>query len=438
MQRLNLACFLVLALSFAARASAKDWSYDVLYESKGRVLKISGDLPPGAPLTSFGPSKEYFKDVVKSPNGRVTYSFLLGEAAERMKDQDDIRAAGSIIMSNPGVWLLRPEQLPEKQRVTLRLRTDGEGRFATGLFPVKSSPETYETTADHLIDMPWTIVGPYHARSFESGGASVDVAIVPAAYKATETQIVDWVKRATSAVSAFYGKFPVPHILVVVVSREYYEGPGKSFGDGGAVTLNPLALKAGDEDLRQDWVMTHEMVHLAFPSVAYPHHWIEEGLATYIEPLARIRTGELKAEDVFHDMIEGMPKGNQGRGGLDGTRDWGRTYWGGALFALLADKEIRVETKGKYGLDDALRAIVEAGGTMNVRWRLEDALAIGDKATGTHVLMNQYTRLKDAWAPVDLEALWKSLGVIQKSDGTVSFDDRAPLAFVRKGMARRL
>ena len=39
--------------------------------------------------------------------------------------------------------------------------------------------------------------------------------------------------------------------------------------------------------------MTHEMVHLAFPSVAREHHWIEEGITTYVEPIARAETGEL-------------------------------------------------------------------------------------------------------------------------------------------------
>ena len=44
-----------------------------------------------------------------------------------------------------------------------------------------------------------------------------------------------------------------------------------------------------------DWIITHEMVHLAFPSVAEKHHWIEEGLATYVEPVARARVGQLIA-----------------------------------------------------------------------------------------------------------------------------------------------
>jgi hypothetical protein len=51
------------------------------------------------------------------------------------------------------------------------------------------------------------------------------------------------------------------------------------------------------------------MVHLAFPSVPQNHHWIEEGLATYVEPIARARGGNLTAEKIWVDMVEGMPQG---------------------------------------------------------------------------------------------------------------------------------
>ena len=85
--------------------------------------------------------------------------------------------------------------------------------------------------------------------------------------------------------------------------------------------------------------MVHEMVHLAFPRVAKQHHWIEEGLATYIEPWARLGIGQLTEETVWKDLVEGLPKGLPGPEdkGLDRTPTWGRTYWGGALFCLLAD-----------------------------------------------------------------------------------------------------
>ena len=83
---------------------------------------------------------------------------------------------------------------------------------------------------------------------------------------------------------------------------------------------------------------------------------------------------------MIRDMPQGLPA--SGDQGLDNTHTWGRTYWGGALFCLLADVEIRNERRAAKACEDALRAINGAGGTIDVDWPLERALEIGDKATG--------------------------------------------------------
>jgi hypothetical protein len=162
------------------------------------------------------------------------------------------------------------------------------------------------------------------------------------------------------------------------------------------------------------------------------NHWMEEGLASYIEPIARVMTGELQARDIWADMVKGMPQGEPAAGdeGLDRTHTWGRTYWGGALFCLVADVEIRRQTKNRKGLRDALRAIVEQGGTIDHNWPLDRALTIGDQATGTHVLTEMYAKWKDAPVEVDLPKLWAELG-LQAADAGIELLPKAQLAAVR-------
>src|SRR5205814_3026211 len=145
-------------------------------------------------------------------------------------------------------------------------------------------------------------------------------------------------------------------------------------------------------DLADDWMATHELVHLAFPCLDDDQHWMEEGQATYIEPIARVMTGELEARKVWSDMVHDMPKGEPAAGdqGLDNTHTWGRTYWGGALFCLMADIGIRQRTGNSKGLRHALQAINRAGGTIESDWPLERALAIGDKATEGKTLSDLY------------------------------------------------
>ncbi len=58
---------------------------------------------------------------------------------------------------------------------------------------------------------------------------------------------------------------------------------------------------------------------------------------------------------------------------------------------------------------------------------------IGDKATGTTVLRDLHNEMGlHAIAP-DLKALWKRLGIVEKGD-SVTFDDTAPLAKIRRSM----
>lgn len=460
--RLNALILLLLPLLISSLALARtdSWSYSLAYDAKAKVMEVEARLPSGMELVFDEEGEAFYskmeggqggegiavKSGIKVPSCKsalctIRYRFELGRAASAKASDDSLQAIHDVILFNPSLLLLRPRQLVRETAVEFRMKIakeiEGKKTFIeSGLFLSPKDPLLKITTADHLEDLPWTIVGPYNSETFSIKGAKVDLAVIPSGYKATPKEIRDWCERATSAVVAYYGEFPVNHVLVIVVPRDAYNGPGKSFGDGGAVTINPLSLKSEDAQLRKDWVMTHEMIHLAFPSVPYRHHWIEEGLATYVEPIARIRTTELKAETVFFDMMKGMPQGlpQKDDGGLDGPASWSKTYWGGAVFALLADIEIRKQSKGKKGLEDALKGIVKAGGTMATRWELMEALRAGDKAIGLNVLTSLYAKIKDSYSPVDLEKIWKELGVELDSKSQIHFDDKAPLAFVRKGI----
>src|SRR5262249_4430930 len=120
-------------------------------------------------------------------------------------------------------------------------------------------------------------------------------------------------------------------------------------------------------------------------------------------------------------------------GGLDGTHAWGRIYWGGCWFWLLVDLDIRERSGNAHSLDDAIRAIVNAGGTGDQDWPLSRALEVGDGATGTGSLARLHDRFGPAPADPELKAVWKRLGVALQ-DETVRFDDTAPLAAIRRSM----
>ncbi len=275
------------------------------------------------------------------------------------------------------------------------------------------------------------------AETLQVGGANLEVVIRDGKLDLPRPAIVDWIRRAAQAVTVYYGRFPLPAIRIDVRPRVGDKGVsrGTTYGFNGGFTRISVGEHTSKQDLDEDWMMTHELIHMAFPDMVEEHHWIEEGIATYIEPIARVQAGQMSAVKAWGDMMEGMPKGLPERGdrGLDHTHTWGRTYWGGAVFCLVADVEIRKATKNRKGLQDALRAILKAGGNITVEWPIEQAFQTGDQATGTHVLSNLYEQMKATAVPTDLPALWKELGV-ERRGNTAVFDDRAPLAAARSAI----
>jgi hypothetical protein len=267
-------------------------------------------------------------------------------------------------------------------------------------------------------------------------GTTIDVTLPDGQMKLSREELLGWVKASANTVANYYGHFPVPHLTLKMRSTS---GSGIRHGvtypkDGGLIFIS-VGRDADVAATKEDWVLVHEMIHLAFPNMDDDQHWIEEGISTYVEPVARARTGGMEVPEVWRTFVRDMPKGEPESGdqGLDNTHTWGRTYWGGALFCLVADVQIRERTRNRKGLEDALRGINRGGGNINEDWDIRTTLAMGDKATGTTVLRDLYNQMRDKPAPVDLDQLWKKLGISMK-DGAVAFDDKAPEANIRKAI----
>ncbi len=270
------------------------------------------------------------------------------------------------------------------------------------------------------------------------GNSRVNVRVDQGSLQVSNQDLMQWVHWASDSVATYFGRYPVPnvHLLIIPAAGRGVRG-GKTFGetDGGSIRIH-VGSEAKMADLVDDWMLTHEMVHLAFPSVADNHHWVEEGMATYVEPIARVRAGHLEVNEMWFELVRDLHQGlpEPGDKGLDNTHTWARTYWGGALFCFVADVEIRKQTNNHKGLEDALRGILNAGGDIRHDWELSEALRIGDEATGVSVLLPLYHKMKEQPYGVDLPAMWKDLGVERTGD-TVRFVDSAPLAKVRDGIS---
>lgn len=266
-------------------------------------------------------------------------------------------------------------------------------------------------------------------------GAEFSIEIDDSRRQPDSALLTGWVREAADAVATYYGRFPARSVGLRIHSSDGSGiSGGRAFAHRGAEIRIRVGAGTTAGQFRDDWMLVHEMTHLAFPSVSDRHHWLEEGLATYVESIARAQAGQLTATEVWSGFVAGMPNGlpRPGDRGLDHTPTWGRTYWGGALFCLLADVEIRQRTGNRRGLQDALRAIL-AYGNMETSSALAPLLEIGDRAVGEPVLSELYRRMKDSPAPTDLQALCERLGI--EHDGrAIRFNEAAPDAAIRRAI----
>src|SRR5260370_26350947 len=97
--------------------------------------------------------------------------------------------------------------------------------------------------------------------------------------------ILCWVKAAAASVPSYYGRFPVPHVLIRITP---FEGrgvrDGMTFGDRGGRITTTVGHRTSPSRLAASWVPPPEMGHLAFSSGDGKHPLDEEGIARRVQP----------------------------------------------------------------------------------------------------------------------------------------------------------
>ena len=268
------------------------------------------------------------------------------------------------------------------------------------------------------------------------GGAKLRVVIEGTKPSLSTKAYLGWVRKSAQMIADYYGgTLPVPGLEITLKTS----GRG-SIGYGHHKSGRWITIHCGrrtkQSSLDKDWVMVHEMLHATFPDLTDRHRWMQEGLSTYLEKIVRVRAGDLEENDVWRKLSRSMHYGRPKAGdrGLDKTHTWGRTYWGGALFWMMVDLELRKTTGNGKSLRDALLYIASIGGNARQMWSTDRVVESSDKGTGTDVVSRLYASMAEAPGDVDLEQLWLDLGVVRNPDRSVTLHDDAPLAAIRQGV----
>jgi hypothetical protein len=370
----------------------------------------------------------------------LRYELDLGALADACRRMDCARRVGDAVMGTAATWMLRPDPLAD---AAIRVRVVGPNvaRFATGLR--SDGAGGYALQGHELGEASYTAFGSMRRSRVEVPGggphAQLDVVLLGAPIAMGDAGALAWVKNAAACVAQLYRGFPAQatvFVLPVKGADEVVFGRVMSLAGGSVALL--FGAETRPESEHTQWVVVHELSHLGTASFMGEAHWLEEGLATYYEPILRERAGWIGEADLWKHFVSQMPRGEPQPDeppSLEERDDIDSTYWGGALFAMLADLRIRSATQGRKSLDDAMRAVHDRLGDATHSTTLRDFVQVADEATGTRAMADVVAHFATAGEPVDLARTWQDLGIVPQPDGSVQLRDDAPLAATRRAMA---
>jgi hypothetical protein len=364
-----------------------------------------------------------------SDGSALSYRVDLRGMADRYDSIDIAARFGTSLLAPGGSFLLEPLPLPIGLPIRVRaldapdralgLRRDGEGYILEAHELKAATYAAFSARELHDIALP---------------GQTLSVALLDGKLELDPAVLSRWIETSARAVQGFYGRAPDSQLLVVLAPLAGKKGIvfGKLLPESAPGIVILIGEHTTDRDLYSDWILVHELFHVGSPSYDAEGKWFDEGLATYFEPIIRVRAGLLDERAVWQDFFGNMPKGLDALTGpgLEAVEEFGEIYWGGAAFCLLADVEARSRSGSRRGLEHGVRGVLQAGGTASKVWSLADTLRVADDAIGTPILTPLAARYARQGSPFALFPLFESLGVRARGD-QIELDDTAPLANIR-------
>jgi hypothetical protein len=389
----------------------------------------------GEPLRASG---QLFELDGREPS--IRYRVELGAIARAEDDFDLAARVGDSVIAPVSTWVLEPNPVRAGAPLWLRVVSPAGSAFTSALREEQSG--LFGLEQHELRVASYSAFGRLEQQQLSLEGrngqsSKLEIVFLDGALDLDRPAWLEFVTKCAHAVASFYGGFPVPRATLFVIPRA--GRAGILFGKVLPESSPGIALLVGQHtkpaQLADDWILVHELYHLGFPSFQGEGKWLDEGLATYYEPIIRVRAGYRSEASLWEEFSSSMPQGLAAlaHGGLEAASNFRGIYWGGAIVCLLADVEIRQRSGGRQGLEHGLFALLDAGGHSSEVWALSDAIRTVDRATGAPVLAKLAARHARHGHTLDLARLFHDLGV-ERTPRWVVLDDRAPLAAVRRAI----
>ncbi|HEY2407987.1 MAG TPA: hypothetical protein VGI10_18390, partial [Polyangiaceae bacterium] len=425
----------------SARAEPSACRYDVTIRSEeplllevearcaGRVTGFSAGDERARPFITVPGERTSARNsdafpVEQTPNGGfLNYRVDLDAAARDSQRFDVAKRVGRSLIAPASSFLLVPEPVDIGIPIAVAVHSPHEGHFSAGL--LRGADSLYHLQAHEVSVATYCVFGSFASETLALGSSTLEVATLDGPLATSAAERRRWIEEDARAVADFYGVFPAPHALIAVIPLPHHEAVdfGKllpASGPGVALVVGSGAKHAA---LYDDWILVHELFHIGFPSFFDEGKWLDEGSATYFEPIIRARVGQLSEREVWRQFVTQMPQGFDAitHTGLEYASSRG-IYWGGALACLWVDVEARRTSNNQHTLESAFRAVLAEGGMASNVWSLARVVAAIDRTLGAPILTSFVKEHAFSGSPLDTEALWRDLGVRREGD-QVSLDD---------------
>ncbi len=328
--------------------------------SSDRVANV--EIFHDAGLTTLRPDARGFITV---PAGalKLRYRFVLRGSGWGFRAGTG--GAGAFVVGGQA-YLLRPVELGRHAPISLR--------FSGGLPLLPWSLDASGSARVFGRDLWDPGFHAFGGRRFEVALPSlqIDVAVIGES-QPSNAELKEWIRQAGSELLLIWNgqsseakpaRIPLTVVVLPGGARIPFGQVLRSHGPSVAIYVG---AETGREDFLRDWVAVHELSHLAHPRFQPRVDWLTEGLATYYQGVARARSGRFSERELWLHFVRGVGWGLSERGGLSLSQlslrmhelhRYRAVYWGGALFALDLDVELR---RAGSSLDAVLGALSATG-----------------------------------------------------------------------------
>jgi len=364
-----------------------------------------------------------------APEGGLAYRVALGPLAAAGRGSD-FAATTAGVLAPIGSWLAAPDPGAGVTRLEIAFHGAADVKLlvnleeADGRYLLAREDWRFAGYSVLTARAPLVVTAPGPAAFAPPGRAgpaeaTIRIALLDDGFRMTAGDFEEWIGRFAVLVARYWAGFPSDRLLIAVTPGGRPRAPfGRVRGGGGVTMLLRIDREETPAFLhREDWVLTHELIHLGAPFAPRRQPWFMEGMATYLEPMIRALGGATPRNAVWEEWLRAMPTGAAGISDM-GLEGGGHPYWTGALFFLMADVELarRGDTDG---LARCFRAIRRELGDAASRSTIGAIIDVCDRAIGSPVL-ETLSRRYAVPAEINLDALWRELGVAAGPAG-VSF-----------------